>query len=135
VNQRPPYTSARADEAAQALIIEQRRIRLPGWRLASGRQDGELWVNDRKRLSLIWTIEEHDDGRLWMHISIASPDRTPRWDELVQAKEWMAGTDRYGYQVIPPRRRWINIHANALHVFVPWEGDPPLPEFSRDGKI
>lgn len=130
----PEGTSERADMAAAELIASRRIIRLPGWRLWAELRDGQRWIHYGRRLSLIWSIEEHD-GRLWLHVSLAGDGRTPRWDELVAAKEWVAGTDRYGYQVFPPRRLWVNQHPNALHVFCPWEGEPPLPEFSRGGHI
>lgn len=117
-------------------MLERRLVRLPGWRLQSEGQDGQLWVHERPpRTSLIWSIEEHE-GRLWLHVSIASPDRMPRWDELVSAKEWIAGRDVYAYQVIPPRSRYVNEHERAAHCYVPLEGDPPLPDFtSGSGRI
>lgn len=124
--------SRRADMAAQDLINARRIIRMPGWRLFQTAQDGQRWIHPTRRLSLIWSVEEHD-GRLWLHVSIASPDRLPRWDELKAAKEWIAGTERYAYQVIPPRSRHVNIHANALHVYSPLDGDPPLPDFTAGG--
>jgi hypothetical protein len=120
----------RAAEAAQARILERRQIRLPGWRLAQTGVDGQKWIHEPPpRTSLIWSVGEYA-GRLWLHISISSPDRRPRWDELVAAKEWIAGVDAYAYQVIPPRRHYVNIDDNAIHAWSPLEGDPPLPEFS-----
>jgi hypothetical protein len=108
------------------------RIILPGWSLVDRSQDGESWVRTSGQ-SLIWSVAREEDGRLWLHISTAYPDRLPKWGELVAAKEWIAGTDRYAYQVIPPRSRYVNQHPFVLHVFVPLEGDPPLPDFTHGG--
>jgi hypothetical protein len=109
------------------------RLVLPGWRLADESLDGQAWVHDRPALSLIWSVAREQDGRLWLHLSVASPDRLPTWTELVAAKEWIAGTHRYAYQVVPPRSRYVNQHPNCLHLFVPVEGDPPLPDFTNGG--
>lgn len=110
------------------------RVLLPGWRLEVENLDGQCWVNARRRLSLIWSVARELDGRLWLHLSVASPDRLPTWPELVEAKEWIAGTDSDAYQVVPRRSRYVNQHPNALHLFVPAEGEPPLPDFTQGGQ-
>jgi hypothetical protein len=110
------------------------RVVLPGWALVVENLDGQMWVNERAHRSLIWSVAKEADDRLWLHISIASPDKLPAWAELVAAKEWIAGTERYGYQVVPPRSRYVNQHEFAVHVFVPVEGEPPLPDFTHGGR-
>jgi hypothetical protein len=109
------------------------KIVLPGWRLASEGEDGQAWAHVDGLRSLIWSVARELDGRLWLHVSVGHRDRLPRWSELVEAKEWIAGGDSYAYQVIPPRSRYVNQNPNVLHVWSPLEGESPLPDFTRGG--
>lgn len=104
--------------------------RPPGWQLRSRGEDGEGWLNRRTDQTAIWSIARETDGRLWLHLSTAFPDRLPSWAELVAVKEWLAGADRPAYQVIPPRATYVNLNEHVLHLWTPLDGDPPLPEFS-----
>lgn len=106
------------------------------WRLVADGGDGQRLVDDGRQLSLIWSIATELDGQRWLHVSIASPRRMPTWDELVEVKEALIGTDREAYQVLPPRSRWVNIHPNCLHLFALAEGDGDravLPDFTHGG--
>jgi hypothetical protein len=118
--------------------VTLKTLRLPvnptpkGWRLESEKLDGQRYLRGHDA-SLIWSMAIELDGRLWLHISMAGRYRVPTWAELVAAKEWIAGTESVGYQVLPPRSQWVNIHATALHIWVPMEGQPPLPDFTQGG--
>lgn len=92
---------------------------------------GQLaWVNRIERLSLILSVGEEDDGRRWLHFSLAGRDRLPTWDEFVRAKELFLGEETKAILVLPPRSQWVNIHPYALHLWVSLDGDP-LPDFTR----
>ena len=75
----------------------------------------------------------HQDGRRYVHFSLARTDRIPTWMELVEAKELFLGSDTYAIAVIPPRSRYVNIHNFCLHLWVSLD-DYPLPDFTFGGK-
>jgi hypothetical protein len=104
----------------------------PDWRLAERGFDGEAYQHRRSPLTLIWSVAIEADGRRWQHMSMAHRDRTPRWEELIAAKEWLMGGDCYAYQVAPPRAVYVNTNPNVLHLFrcLDAEAGAVLPEFS-----
>lgn len=101
------------------------------WSKVEGRLDGEAYRR-RDGATLIWSVAREQDGRRWLHISMAHRRHLPTWSELVDAKEWIAGDDVVGYQVIPARSEWISIHPYALHVWIPLDGGG-LPDFAHGG--
>lgn len=125
----PGATSVAEVNALGERLMLRGPVALPGWRLVQRGEDGELWRH-RSGQSAVWSVSTEADGRDWLHISTGFPDRLPKWTDLVAVKEWFAGTDSYGYQVAPPRKFYVNIHPNVLHLFVPLFDPPPLPEFS-----
>ncbi len=104
------------------------RVVPASWRQIERRGDGAMYVQSATRLSLIVAGEEHD-GRRWLHMSMAHPDRLPTWPELVDAKEIFVGREEYAVQVIPPRSRYVNQHPFCLHLFTCVDGHP-LPDFT-----
>jgi hypothetical protein len=88
-----------------------------------------------RRQSLIVSTNVEEDGRRWVHLSMASPDRLPEWRELVEAKEALLGEEWDAYQVIPRRSRYVNQHPHCLHLFACLDvpGGGVLPDFSRGG--
>lgn len=100
------------------------------WHIAEDGGEGKAFVNRMRRLSVIVSGDIELDGRRWVHFSVASPDRLPSWDTLVEMKELFLGKERKAIQVIPPRTEHVNIHKNCLHLFVCLDGDP-LPDFTR----
>lgn len=119
------------------MAVEYRpRLVHPDWRLVQAGEDGEAYQHRRRPLTLIWSVAEEKDGRWWQHLSVSHHDRPPTWVELVEAKEWVMGTDTYAYQVAPPRRFYVNQNPNVLHMFRLLDGGSGgvLPEFSDDGR-
>lgn len=93
---------------------------------------GWTYVDRRRRLSVIQTLSDKNDfgdGRTWLHVSIASPDRMPTYDELIELKATFVGEDRKAIMVLPPRSEHVNIHPNCLHLYCCLDGDP-LPDFT-----
>lgn len=119
-----------------SLVGHGPRLAHPDWRLVNRGEDGEAYLHRRRPLTLIWSVAIQEDGRTWQHLSVAHRDRPPTWMELVEAKEWLMGTDTYAYQVAPPRRLYVNQNPNVLHLFrlVDGGGGQVLPEFSDDGR-
>lgn len=115
--------SAWFDEALPAIVPA-------GWRALDRRSDGVAYRHAIRRLLVILSAEEHDDRR-WLHLSCSHAERLPKWSELVDVKELFLGVERYAYQVVPPRSRYVNIHPNVLHLFAPLDDPPPLPDFTR----
>jgi hypothetical protein len=118
------------------------RLAHPDWQLVERGVDGEAYRHRRRPFTLIWSVAVQEDGEIWQHMSMAHRDRVPTWMELVEAKEWLMGTDTYAYQVAPPRRLYVNQNPNVLHLFRMVTGGGAaldnagkvLPEFSDNGR-
>lgn len=96
---------------------------------------GGRWLHKLTDISVIVSIDEEADGRIWLHFSIATPPKSPLpdWDMVKRARADFLGEDDYAYMVFPPKSKWVNQHPNALHLFLPLSGDLPLPDFTRGG--
>lgn len=105
------------------------RVMPAGWRELERRADGFKAHHSIKSLVIIISAEAYD-GKRWLHLSCSHRQRLPKWSELVEAKELFLGVERYAYQVVPPRSRYVNIHRNVLHLFTCLDGEPPLPDFT-----
>lgn len=101
-----------------------------GWQLFESRMDGKAWKNEKKKLSVIASIEIHDE-RPWLHVSVAHPKRTPSYVELQYVRRHWIGTDVKSIMIFPAEENYVNIHKSCLHLFrcLAEEGDG-LPEFS-----
>jgi hypothetical protein len=117
------------------LTLSGPTIAHPEWELVARSEDGAAYRHRRRPFTLIYSVAIESDGHVWIHLSMAHRDRTPTWVELMEAKDWLVGTDRYAYQVAPPRSVYVNINPNVLHLFACLDMDTPdgriLPEFSQ----
>src|SRR5262245_35963390 len=95
---------------AEAFELARPKLGHAHWRFVSRGQDGEAFAHNSRPMTLIWSVALESDGRWWQHLSIAHRDRVPRWEELVEAKEWVCGTSTYAFQVLPPRSRYVNLN-------------------------
>lgn len=89
---------------------------------------------DGVQLFAILEAEEHDDGNVWLHLSVSAqkPARIPTWKELSWAKDYFLG-DRRAIQVLPPKSEYVNLHPHVLNLYA-CEGESRLPDFRmRDG--
>ena len=75
------------------------------------------------------------NAQVWLHASIAYPNRLPNYDDLCMLKVSVFGQEGIAYQVFEARSNHVNIHPNCLHLFGPLDpNDWPLPRFT-DGTI
>ena len=104
-----------------------------GWEKIRESGDGAQYKNRMTHQTLIVSGATELDGKRWVHLSTAFPDRLPTWGELVEIKEWVLGFEAKAIQVIPPRSQHVNIHPYMLHFFACVDEDP-LPDFTRGTK-
>jgi hypothetical protein len=52
------------------------------------------------------------------HLSISHASRYPTWDEIVEARDRLLPDDLYFCMGLPPRERWLSVHAHCFHL---WE--------------
>ena len=124
------------DDAAFAALAWARELAPtvlpPTWRVATERGDGKAYMR-ADGLSVILSAAVEQDGRRWLHVSLARRTRLPSWDDVRQVKELFIGRDRPAVQVLPAASRYINIHPHCLHLWSCLDGDP-LPDFARGGE-
>lgn len=101
----------------------------PSWLESERDIRGAKYRNPNRRLVVILSCAIEDDGRAWLHLSVSHSQRIPTWGELGLVKEAFLG-DREAYQVLPPKKRYVNIHPHVLNLFAPLE-EPVLPDFTR----
>jgi hypothetical protein len=100
------------------------------WRMMPS-ADGAKYVAP-DRLSVIVSGSFELDGKRWLHVSCARPDRLPSWEDLREVKNRFIGADKLAVQVLPPESRYISIHPYCLHLWHCIDADP-VPDFARGG--
>lgn len=73
------------------------------------------------------------DGRVWLHLSVATPTKLPSWELLKFVKDCFLGPKRQAIQVLPSEERYINQHPYCLHLFTCISDDDPIPDFTHGG--
>jgi hypothetical protein len=106
-----------------------------GWRTVSRSFDNASFINDMLLLSVILSVSTENDGRSWLHVSCAHPDRLPSWETLKDVKTIFVGRDRQAVQVLPSEKNYVNVHPYCLHLFCCLEDEDPLPDFTRGRAI
>lgn len=102
------------------------------WRLGAVAGDGASFVAwDRQTVIVSGAVEQ--DGKRWLHVSTARPDRLPSYDDMVTVKEMFIGREAHAISVMPPRAEHVNIHVHCLHLWHCLDGSP-LPDFTRGGR-
>jgi len=92
---------------------------------------GGKYRNAQRSLTCILSCARENDGRAWLHLSLSHRTRIPTWGELGVAKEQFLG-DREAYQILPPRKRYVNIHPFVLNLFALLDPEAAvLPDFTR----
>jgi hypothetical protein len=99
------------------------------FRLVETRLDGIRFIHLSMPLSVISSIENPSDNKLWLHVSLAHKKRIPTHDEVVLVKNLFIGENNYAISVLPPRELHVNLNPYCLHLYHCLEGHP-LPEFS-----
>lgn len=105
-----------------------------GWRIAVKNDDGAAYMHEGLRLSVIVSAATEQDGKRWLHVSCAHPDRLPSWETLKDVKAIFVGRDRQAIQVLPSEKKYINIHRYCLHLFCCLDDADPVPDFTQGGE-
>ena len=80
-------------------------------------------------MSVIVSGAVEQDGKRWVHVSVARPTRLPSYDDMAWAKQTFMGADAYAYSVWAPVDKHVNIHPWCLHLWACIDGDG-LPDFT-----
>ena len=83
-----------------------------------------------------FSVEKHDDGELWLHVSVTQrvgkwAFALPSWEDLKRVKHDFIGEDRWAYQVLPANTHYVNKHPYVLHLYARYRGENALPDFTR----
>ena len=127
-------------EARDKTAQEWERVVLPfGWRevpIKPGSMMDGAKAAVVGRTSLLFSAGKMEDGKWWLHVSIAHPDKLPSYLDLTDVKAFTIGTGRQAIQVFPPEAEHVNLHPRALHLWacIDAAGDG-LPKFGKEGTI
>jgi hypothetical protein len=97
------------------------------------RLDGVMYAH-RSGMTVICSAARERDGRRWLHVSMARPDRLPSWPDVHAVKELFLGAKRRALQVLPPEDEYVNVHPNCLHLWSCLDDDG-LPDFRHEGTL
>lgn len=88
------------------------------WHVVEWGDDGIMWERlVGQKITVIESTQTEKDGRTWLHVSVAKPNRkTPTYEDLQQARKSFIGEDCECYQVFPPKERYVNI-GPVLHLW------------------
>lgn len=104
-----------------------------GWHTVEWPGEGLMWERlVGQRITVIEDITIKADGRKWLHVSVAKPNRKmPTWEDLQEARKLFIGEERESYQVFPPKERYVNL-GNVLHLWCCCESEQGvLPQFDE----
>jgi len=109
------------------------RLILMGWEQIVEGGDGLGCWDHPKGLRLIESSAVEEDGHVWSHLSVSRKDHwMPTWEQLRDVFR-LVHPHLYGYVVIAPPDRHVNI-AEVAHVWACLDSTvPPLPDFTRGG--
>jgi hypothetical protein len=91
---------------------------------------GDGYAFAKGGLRVIVDCCEKEDGNQWIHLSYSRKNWAPSHADTILVKEAFLG-NRYAYSVLPPKERYVNIHANCLHLWARLDGTPVLPRFDE----
>lgn len=129
----PTMSEAEHKEAKQWTDDYCRTLRLPkSWRPVTIDENHPLygmraWRGPERQSVCLSVGRYDDDGRRWLHVSIARPNKMPSYADLARLKTIFIGPDA-------PASEHVNIHPHALHLWCCLDGDG-LPNFGRYGTI
>jgi hypothetical protein len=69
------------------------------------------------------------DGRKWLHVSVAHPEKIPSWDTLKTVKNNLHRSEPCRAPVLPSETEYVN-HSFCLHLFTCLDGNV-TPDFTR----
>lgn len=66
-------------------------------------------------------------GINWDHVSVSLKNRVPNWQEMCFVKELFFEDSDCVIQYHPPKKDYVNIHNNVLHLWRPQNFQIPTP--------
>lgn len=101
------------------------------WHVARRENDGIFWERlFGGKMTVIESIATEADGKKWLHVSVAKPNRKiPSYDEVQYIRKLFIGEDRESYMIFPPKDRYVDINP-VLHLWTCLDDpDGILPQF------
>lgn len=88
------------------------------WHIVDRQHDGIKWQRlNGEALTVIESSRVESDGRLWLHVSVAKPNRkTPTYDDIQMLRKLFIGEDRECYHIFPTKDRYVDINP-VLHLW------------------
>lgn len=109
------------------------RVLPASWHQVDSVEDGVKYRTDQG-LSIIVSGQREQDGRRWLHVSLARPNQLPIWQEVTHVKDVVIGRQKHAIQVLPPESQYVNIHPYCLHLWSCVDGNP-IPDFTWGGSV
>ena len=81
-----------------------------------------IYRNRKTGLLVLCSTEKHADGREWLHISLSKIASVPTYEDLNLCRRLFLGEDKYAVQIWPPRKEYVNVHENCLHLWALADG-------------
>ena len=78
-------------------------------------------------LTIIASDAGEPEAEGWEHVSVSIAHRTPNWREMDWVKDCFWEPGECVVQFHPPRKDWINIHPNCLHMWRYVKAEFPTP--------
>lgn len=91
--------------------------------------DGLILWHKPSLLSVILSGSREEDGKRWLHLSVAHRQRIPAWSELKLVKDLFLGPHLWAIQVLPTADKYVNINPRVLHLWHCVDGIA-LPDFT-----
>ena len=105
-----------------------------GWTRVRQDSHGAAYRSTKTQATAICSVDLEADGKRWVHLSVAHPNRLPTYQELSEARDVFLGEEARCIQVFAPKSEHVNIHKYCLHL---WHclDDDGLPDFRRFGAL
>jgi len=99
----------------------------PGWQMGDPWGAASTWRNYKKLLLVLGSVEEKDDGKKWLHISVSHRRRMPSYEEMCYVKKHWIGDEHKAIEVHAPVEEHFNFHEHCRHLWC-CLGEDPLPD-------
>jgi hypothetical protein len=108
----------------------------PSWNMIQKTVSGAAFR--RGNIQVLFTVQKYEFRGVWepwLHVSACGRRGEkewflPDWEEMKRVKRDFIGADRWGYQVFPAEKDYVNQHPYVLHIYSRLEGEPALPDFT-----
>lgn len=68
-------------------------------------------------LGVLASVEPHERGGRWLHVSLSRASRLPSWKDVRDVKDLFVGRDRTAVQVLPRDELYVNEHPFCFHLW------------------